>query len=747
MPILEKGTDKRYVDESEVAALEAKGWSRRAGDKRTIKSEYGSERLVDHDDAEVLLAEGGQEVDTFSRDVDRLAAAREERAYGDEDVAAFGQAGLSAITFGGSDFLTEDLHGEGSGAAIARQNQPATMAGSIVGAVAGGVGGTLKGGLGKALAYTPAGMAGRAGAGVTKALGGGTAAVVAGNAAEGALFGGGEAISSMLLHDKELSAEAIASDMGAGAIFGGVLGSVGIGLGKLGTKMKAKNVKAVALESDAVKGITSSVSKQAEDLGAAARSIQADLKAVDAATRKSLAKPVQIIKDEGRRIQRILGDKPEKYMQNLAKLDDAQFSGFVESFKKYQVNVEQVSAKFGRQVTAAPIAGVDDALKAAGAKSSSVGDVSALAESFGLTDVAKHLSEAGAGTETVESLTKLWALSKVTHGVDDAVGAAAGAVGRPGKLFKGKRAVEDRGAMHRPHTAWARAARHGVKNWANPVAAMGAMVGGAANAVGKVKNAVGKGFTKALSNGRTLRRGYIPASSTILSRVSFDPDIGKKPDKTPVSKPTTKRQAYEMRAAELRKAVADPAGTRAALEKRLAPIASMDREVYSAVLEHAMRKINFLGSKVTPVRQGLAGPRRDATSDTQIDKFTRWVQGAEDPLSLMDDLEAGRITFEAVEALKEVNPTIYREMQMAVAELPEEQLRELSYGDRVQLTIMFDVPTDPSLQPEAIKMLQDGYAERAAEQEQGNKDFSTPGQVGQGVGLTAIPTAVQKLEM
>lgn len=124
-------------------------------------------------------------------------------------------------------------------------NPEAGVAGEVAGAVLPAV---LSGGeslAAKALQYTPAGLVGAAGKAVSAAsaplaemAGSKVVSPIAqkaiakatelglGSAAEGALYGGGKAVSESAIQNKPLTAEALLSDMGTGALVGGLTGGV-----------------------------------------------------------------------------------------------------------------------------------------------------------------------------------------------------------------------------------------------------------------------------------------------------------------------------------------------------------------------------------------------------------------------------------------------------------------------------------------------------------------------------------------
>ena len=78
-----------------------------------------------------------------------------------------------------------------------------------------------------------------------------------------------------------------------------------------------------------------------------------------------------------------------------------------------------------------------------------------------------------------------------------------------------------------------------------------------------------------------------------------------------------------------------------------------------------------------------------------------------------------------------------------------EQIKQsVDYKGRLQLGILFGVPTDVVLQPAFVQVMQENYALRAQEQEQaasgGGNQYSTPGSNQKAIASTA--TTSQRLE-
>lgn len=101
-------------------------------------------------------------------------------------------------------------------------------------------------------------------------------------------------------------------------------------------------------------------------------------------------------------------------------------------------------------------------------------------------------------------------------------------------------------------------------------------------------------------------------------------------------------------------------------------------------------------------------PKEYKPSSLDMAKFQRYVQAVENPYSVVEELKAGTLTKEHVEALQTVYPAIYGEIQHQtsayIAKHPD-----LSYSKKVQLGTLLHMPTDPSMQPSAVIALQSNF--------------------------------------
>lgn len=101
-------------------------------------------------------------------------------------------------------------------------------------------------------------------------------------------------------------------------------------------------------------------------------------------------------------------------------------------------------------------------------------------------------------------------------------------------------------------------------------------------------------------------------------------------------------------------------------------------------------------------------------SDDEKREFLKYVDAVEHPLSLIDELEAGRVRPQTVEAVQAVYPKLYADIRDGILEQLDAAQVTPPYRARLSLGILFDLPTDSALEPEFLQMLQASGANAAS---------------------------------
>ena len=193
--------------------------------------------------------------------------------------------------------------------------------------------------------------------------------------------------------------------------------------------------------------------------------------------------------------------------------------------------------------------------------------------------------------------------------------------------------------------------------------------------------------------------------------------------------------AYKARAKEIRSQVEPgPDGSltmrpaaRQRIADKLAGLRALNPIAADRMETVAARKIGFLASKL-PKRPDVATLGQMVTvddnwrpSDMEIAEFARIAAALEDPASLAERLVDGSLVPEEAEALREVFPEIYADIQaQVIAALPRLR-KSLPYHRRLALSIFTGVPVDPGFHPDVFRILQ-----RSFENEMGTEGGTQP---------------------
>lgn len=178
----------------------------------------------------------------------------------------------------------------------------------------------------------------------------------------------------------------------------------------------------------------------------------------------------------------------------------------------------------------------------------------------------------------------------------------------------------------------------------------------------------------------------------------------------------TERENYYAEANDIRMSAARPGALTERIAENLAPYAGSAPKAVAAASATAVRGVTFLASKLPPsgidptsLTPQLEKPDR-MTSDIAITKWMKYKRAVDNPLSVLSDAKSGKLTPEAVEAVKFVYPKIYEQLCDTVIRATVDAKRPLTYQESIRVGILLDRPTDWSMTPSAQKVIQSTYA-------------------------------------
>ena len=140
--------------------------------------------------------------------------------------------------------------------------------------------------------------------------------------------------------------------------------------------------------------------------------------------------------------------------------------------------------------------------------------------------------------------------------------------------------------------------------------------------------------------------------------------------------------------------------------------AQTDPEIAEELTATATRAVQFLQSKA-PKNPHVGsmfkakGAKEWKPSDQETMKFNRYVRAVDRPLSILDDFQNRILTPESVEAVRTVYPDLYERIKTQAIDVFADGSTEFNYADRVQISILLEMPVENSLSPDFIKKIQD----------------------------------------
>lgn len=152
-----------------------------------------------------------------------------------------------------------------------------------------------------------------------------------------------------------------------------------------------------------------------------------------------------------------------------------------------------------------------------------------------------------------------------------------------------------------------------------------------------------------------------------------------------------KRTAYARRVREVMAVVGQPEVAAEKVKKALGPLNTQTPKLAGMMGVKAMAGAAFLAKKIDrPLREPSLTPHLEepSASDSEIADFARYWSAVSNPMSLMDELKAGTLTHEHVEAVQAVYPKLFAEMQLAVMDELAQLKKQPPYQARLQLDML-----------------------------------------------------------
>lgn len=200
-------------------------------------------------------------------------------------------------------------------------------------------------------------------------------------------------------------------------------------------------------------------------------------------------------------------------------------------------------------------------------------------------------------------------------------------------------------------------------------------------------------------------RMVAPGTQSILSRSKF---LGGREEKD------TKSEQYKTRVSELSKLATDQDLQVARLTRSLGRMEELAPKLSAQVIAKASNAIQYLSNNTTAPRGAstinpVLAFNKWKPSETEIHEFETRLRAADDPLSVLDDLNEGTLTKAAVETIKELHPALFNDIKNELALRVAQIQQELPYETRVQLSILFETTLDPTMEKDFVVAIQGNF--------------------------------------
>jgi hypothetical protein len=167
------------------------------------------------------------------------------------------------------------------------------------------------------------------------------------------------------------------------------------------------------------------------------------------------------------------------------------------------------------------------------------------------------------------------------------------------------------------------------------------------------------------------------------------------------------REANERRIKDVQEIAMDPSVLVEKAMMNTAGIREYSPETANEVVGTAVRAADFLASKAPKfIERDIFTEKNDQISDYETAKFNRYLKVVENPFTVLEDINAGKLTAQSIEALKTVYPALYQQINDRVFEILGSKNNKLTYTQKTQLSLLLGIPVTSTMDPKFIAKMQ-----------------------------------------
>lgn len=184
----------------------------------------------------------------------------------------------------------------------------------------------------------------------------------------------------------------------------------------------------------------------------------------------------------------------------------------------------------------------------------------------------------------------------------------------------------------------------------------------------------------------------------------------------------TRRVAYEKRREQVAQLIANPAKLASVIERQVQPISAAAPRLGQQMALDMAKAIRAVQNAAPAERQpAMLAPQRDKrfVSEQEIQRFSDAWEGVVSPLTLLEDLRKGELSYAKRDAVMNAYPELFRDMQLAALDRLAKVDYSMPLQARSQLDLLLNLngAGEPSLRPDFLAR-QNERAQMLAQQDQ-----------------------------
>ncbi len=233
-----------------------------------------------------------------------------------------------------------------------------------------------------------------------------------------------------------------------------------------------------------------------------------------------------------------------------------------------------------------------------------------------------------------------------------------------------------------------------------------------------------KTYIKTISGGakKTAKGARKAITPTSIFGLSYGEERSKKGE--------TKVESFRKRLAELERVQTNPEAATKRIVDSTDKIAGVAPKLAQAIAVKAQQAAGYLLDKAPkdPRPPTAIAGRPWTPTDRDLQRWEKIAGAVEDPLNnFMNSMTDGTVTRDEVEAIELIHPETFQKIKTGIIDELAENPESVDFNGRIQLSIIFATPFDPSASPHHIQSIQAGILAPPQQQDQRAGGLRTSG--------------------